>query len=140
LPRRFVMGLDLGGGSVRCLLLDLAGAAPIVVSRGWPELVGGASDLDLEAIFARLAEASRAALAQAGSDAEVAGLAVSAVRFGSVVIDRDGGSRRLERDSRAALRRSRWRPRRAPSCSNAPGTGPSPSLPRRSCARSQGGR
>ena len=103
--RRFVMGLDLGGGGVRCLLLDLAGAAPVVVARGWPALAGGATDLDLPAIFARLAEASRAALAQAGGDAEVAGIAVSAVRFGSVVIDREGRALLAvaNRDSRAAF-------------------------------------
>ena len=64
MPRRFVMGFDLGGGSVRCLLLDLAGGAPVVVSRGWPAFGGGATDLDLEAIFACLADATRAALAR----------------------------------------------------------------------------
>ena len=103
MPRRFVMGLDLGGGGVRCLLLDLAGGAPLVVSRGWPDLGTGAADLDLEALLARLAEASRTALARAGGG-EVAGLAVSAVRFGSVVIDREGRALLAvaNRDSRAA--------------------------------------
>ena len=90
---------------MRCLLLDLAGGAPVVVSRGWPAFGGGATDLDLEAIFACLADATRAALAQVGADAEVAGVAVSAVRFGSVVIDRQGRALLAvsNRDSRAAM-------------------------------------
>src|SRR4030095_3124960 len=56
--------------------------------RGWAYF-GGTSDLDLDALFARLAEASRAALARAGDTAEVAGVAVAAVRFGPVGIARD---------------------------------------------------
>jgi autoinducer 2 (AI-2) kinase len=97
------MGLDLGGGGARCLLLDLAGGPPIAAARGWADF-GGTSDLDLDALFARLAEASRAALARAGDTAEVAGVAVAAVRFGTVVIARDGRPllAASNRDSRAA--------------------------------------
>ena len=104
MTRRLLMGLDLGGGGVRCLLLDPAEAKPIVVARGWADF-GGAGDLDLEGLFARTAEAARAALAAAGTGAEVAGVAVSAVRFGTVVIDGDGRPllAASNRDSRAAL-------------------------------------
>jgi autoinducer 2 (AI-2) kinase len=99
------MGLDVGGGGARCLLLDVAGGDPLVASRGWSAFGGSGVDLDLEALFAKLAEASRAALALAGADAEVTGLAVSALRFGGVVIDRAGHPVLAvsNRDSRAAL-------------------------------------
>ena len=105
MTRRFSMGLDLGGGGVRCLLLDHDGGAPLVALRSWAELGGAGGDLDLDALLARLAEAARAAIAQAGGAAEVAGVAVSAVRFGAVVLDRDGDAvlAVTNRDSRAAL-------------------------------------
>jgi autoinducer 2 (AI-2) kinase len=98
------MGLDLGGGGARCLLLDLAGGPPIVAVRSGAAFGPPAGDLDLDALFAHLAEAARAALTQAGGP-EVAGVAVTAVRFGSVVIDRDGRPllAASNRDSRAAL-------------------------------------
>jgi phosphoglycerate dehydrogenase-like enzyme/sugar (pentulose or hexulose) kinase len=103
--RRCLMGLDLGGGGARCLLLDLAGGEPIVASRSWADLFVPGLDLDLEAVLARLAASARAALAKAGDAARVVGLAVTAVRFGSVVIDRSGRVllAASNRDSRAAL-------------------------------------
>jgi phosphoglycerate dehydrogenase-like enzyme/sugar (pentulose or hexulose) kinase len=104
LARRCLMGLDLGGGGVRCLLLPEAGGDPIVAACVWT--LGGANqDLDLDALFARVAEAARAALAAAGSGVEVAGVAATAVRFGAVVLDRAGGAllAASNRDSRAAL-------------------------------------
>jgi len=105
LPRRFVMGLDLGGGGARCLLLDPSGGEPLAVLRPWADFGGPGVDLDLDALFARLTETVRAALARAGSDSEVAGIAVSAVRFGCVVIDSKGRPllAASNRDSRAAV-------------------------------------
>src|SRR5688572_1979989 len=99
------MGLDLGGGGARCLLLDLAGGEPIVAARGGAGFGTPGADLDLEAILAHLAEASRAALAKAGDEVEVVGIAATAVRFGSVVIDREGRAllAASNRDSRGAL-------------------------------------
>jgi autoinducer 2 (AI-2) kinase len=103
--RRFLMGLDLGGSGARCLLADVDGGPPIVTARGWAEFGGGGADFDLEDAFARVAEASRAALAQAGAGAEVLGIAATAVRFGTVLLGE--GERALfaatNRDSRAAL-------------------------------------
>jgi sugar (pentulose or hexulose) kinase len=103
--RRCLMGLDLGGGGVRCLLLPLEGGEPIVAARAWASFGGAGVDLDLEALFARVAEAARAALAEAGGAVEVAGLAATAVRFGAVVLDRAGRAllAASNRDSRAAL-------------------------------------
>jgi phosphoglycerate dehydrogenase-like enzyme/sugar (pentulose or hexulose) kinase len=103
--RRWWMGLDVGGGGARCLLLPEGGGEPIVAARGWSALGGANLDLDLEALFARVAEAARAALAAAGDGAEVVGIAASAVRFGAVVLDRAGAPllAASNRDSRAAL-------------------------------------
>jgi autoinducer 2 (AI-2) kinase len=96
------MGLDLGGGGARCLLLDVAGGSPLIEARPWTA-AGAPGDLDLDALFASLAEAARAALARAGA-VEVLGVAATAVRFGSVVLDRDGRAlvAASNRDGRAA--------------------------------------
>ncbi len=103
-PRRFLLGLDLGGGGARALLLDPERGASLSVLRAWASF-GSDSDLDLEAAFGRLAESVREALARAGDGAEVVGIAASAVRFGSVVLDRGGRTllAATNRDSRAAL-------------------------------------
>jgi autoinducer 2 (AI-2) kinase len=104
-PRRLLMGLDLGGGGARCLLLDLETLASVVAIRAWSGFGGDGGDFDLEAAWARLAESCREALARAGSGAEVVGIAASAVRFGTVVLDRAGGAllAATNRDSRGAL-------------------------------------
>jgi autoinducer 2 (AI-2) kinase len=99
------MGLDLGGGGARCLLLPEGGGEPIMAARAWSAFGGAGVDVDLEAVFARTAETARAALAAAGGAVEVAGVAVTAVRFGAVVQDRAGRAllAASNRDSRAAL-------------------------------------
>jgi autoinducer 2 (AI-2) kinase len=99
------MGLDLGGGGARCLLLPEGGGEPILAARSWSALGGAGVDVDLDAVFARVAEAARAALAAAGGAVEVAGIAVTAVRFGAVVLDRAGRPllAASNRDARAAL-------------------------------------
>lgn len=103
--RRFVMGLDLGGGGARCVLLDVESLDTLAAFRPWAGFGGDGADFDLEAAFARLAESCREALAQAGVGAEVLGIAASAVRFGTVVLDLDGGVllAATNRDSRAAF-------------------------------------
>ncbi len=102
---RWLMGLDLGGGGVRCLLLDVERGESRVAVHPWRDFGAAGGDLDLDAIFAELAACVRAARAGAGPEAEVAGIAVSAVRFGTVVLD--GADRPLlaatNRDARAAF-------------------------------------
>jgi autoinducer 2 (AI-2) kinase len=101
---RWLMGLDLGGGGVRCLLLDVDRGESRVVLHPWREFGGAGVDLDLDALFGQLGACIREAWGGAPSGAEVIGIAVSAVRFGTVVL---GGDDRpllaaTNRDSRAA--------------------------------------
>jgi autoinducer 2 (AI-2) kinase len=104
-PRRLLMGIDLGGGSARCLLLDPERFTTLVVSRSWSVVGENGEDLDLEVAWARIAECVREACARAGAGAEVVGIAASAVRFGTVVLDAQGGAllAATNRDSRGAL-------------------------------------
>ena len=104
-PRRLLMGLDLGGGGARCVLLDVERGTSLSAFRPWLGFGGDGGDFDLEAAFAQLAESAREALARAGAGAEVVGIAASAVRFGTVVLDRAGRVllAATNRDSRAAL-------------------------------------
>ncbi len=105
MTRRLLMGLDLGGGGVRCLLVDAQGLESHSTLLPWLEFGGNGADFDLEAAFARVGAVCRAALARAGAGAEVIGIGVSAVRFGTVVLDADGRAllAATNRDSRGAL-------------------------------------
>ena len=92
---RFLLGLDFGGGCGRCLVLDLEGGAITTAVRPWtfPTLAGNptAFEIDLEATWQRLGEATREALARAGArPGQVAGIAATSMRHGSVVIDAAG--------------------------------------------------
>ncbi len=83
------MGLDVGGGSARCLLLDPDGGAVHAVAEPWqPPRDPADGEADTGVIWSTLARASRAALAAAGARAEdVAGIAVTAMRLGAVALD-----------------------------------------------------
>jgi len=90
---RFSMALDAGGGSGRCLLVNVEDGAITAAARSWthpaaPGTGGMGSDLDLEQIWTRLAEAAREARERAGAAPEdVAGVATTSMRFGMVVVD-----------------------------------------------------
>jgi sugar (pentulose or hexulose) kinase/phosphoglycerate dehydrogenase-like enzyme/ribulose-5-phosphate 4-epimerase/fuculose-1-phosphate aldolase/putative sterol carrier protein len=92
----YAIGLDLGGGSVRCLVLDLETsavtcAARKIASTPAPGTSGLGFDLDLEKASAGLAGATREALARAGARAdEVAAIACTGMRLGTVVVADDG--------------------------------------------------
>jgi len=92
----YFMGIDLGGGGVRCVLVDAAGATSFSASRPWtfqpePHPSGLAFGIDLDPAWELIGEACREAVAAAGLTGEqIAGVAVSAIRFGTVIIDRDG--------------------------------------------------
>jgi len=108
---RFSMALDAGGGSGRCLLVNADDGTITTAARSWthpaaPGTGGMGSDLDLEQIWARLAEAAREARERAGAAPEdVVGLATTSMRFGMVVLD--GEDRSLyagpNRDARAVV-------------------------------------
>ena len=91
-----LLGVDAGGGSIRALVLDpvrgpLASARRAWAQRPAPGTGGLGIDLDLDDAFARLAEATREALARATvSGRDVVGVAVSAMRFANVVLDAHG--------------------------------------------------
>ena len=89
----YLLGMDVGGGGGRCLLVDVESGACVGAWRSFahPAVEGAAGlgyDLDLPALWRKLGEASREVLAGAGvSPSQVAGVAASAMRFASVVLD-----------------------------------------------------
>ena len=89
------MGLDLGGGSARCLLLEVASRTrrlglPALQPHAPPGVPMG-SDFDAEATWSLLGEASREALARAGAaPGDVLGVAATSMRHGSVLLDAQG--------------------------------------------------
>jgi autoinducer 2 (AI-2) kinase len=93
----YAIGLDLGGGSVRCLLLDLARGQTVctarpIASTPAPGTSGLGFDLDLERVAAALAAATREALARAGADGgEIRAIACTGMRLGTVLLDAAGG-------------------------------------------------
>lgn len=96
MARRLLLGLDLGGSGVRCLLLDSDNGERRIATRSWrfpaaPDTFGLGSDLELDSIWHAIGETSRDCLEQfSSSPEEVVGIAVSALRFGTVILDRTG--------------------------------------------------
>ncbi len=82
-----VLGFDLGGGSGRALVLELASGRSFAARCEWPKPIG--TDLDLEAWFQRLARAAREAHQAAGGP-EIRGIAAAGMRFGTVMLDGAG--------------------------------------------------
>ncbi len=106
----YAIGLDLGGGSVRALVLDLGTgvatcAAEPIASQPAPGTSGLGFDLDPAGVADALASATRSALARSGARTdEVRGVACASMRLGTVVLD-DTGAVLLavpNRDARAA--------------------------------------
>ncbi len=92
----FLMGLDLGGGSARCLLLELASGQLHSASRRFAAQphagIPMGSVFDAAATWALLGEAAREALARAGAaPSAVLGIAATSMRHGSVLLDAQGG-------------------------------------------------
>jgi autoinducer 2 (AI-2) kinase len=89
------MGLDLGGGSARCLLLEIGSGRVASASRhftphGLPDVPMG-SAFDEAPTWALLAQAAREARERAGAaPAEVVGIAATGMRHGSVLLDAQG--------------------------------------------------
>ncbi len=93
---QFLMGVDCGGSSVRCSLVDPRGGRRSTASRPWrqapaPEAGFFAFDIDTELCWRLVQEAAAAALRQAGAAAaDVIGVAVTGMRFSAVIVDRAG--------------------------------------------------
>lgn len=106
----YLMGLDVGGGGGRCLLLDVADGSVTRGFRAWsfpaaPAAGPGAVDADLGRIWHDLAAAAAEARESAGAPPEaIAGVAVTAMRLGAVVLDAAGATLYAapNRDARAA--------------------------------------
>jgi len=98
MDRPLLMGIDLGGGGARCIVADPQDGRCTVATRPWsfppsPHPMGLAYDIDLDLTWQLVGEACREAIAMAGaSNAEIAGVAVSAIRFGSVIVGKDGSA------------------------------------------------
>jgi phosphoglycerate dehydrogenase-like enzyme/sugar (pentulose or hexulose) kinase/ribulose-5-phosphate 4-epimerase/fuculose-1-phosphate aldolase len=94
--KTYFMGIDIGGGGVRCLLVSAEDASCVSALRTWsfpPEAhaSGLAFGIDLDTTWDLIGEACREAVAAAGiSGEQIAGVAVSAIRFGTVIIDKGG--------------------------------------------------
>ncbi len=93
MSRRFLMGFDIGRRGGRCLLVDAESGPPTVVSRSWA-CAGAAGAggpglaLPLAEIWEALGSAAREALARSGARPdEVAGIAASAERFSTILLD-----------------------------------------------------
>ncbi|MCH2170163.1 hypothetical protein MK489_05235 [Myxococcota bacterium] len=96
MPKRFLMGLDIGGGSGRALVVDLDSGAVATATRPWrfpaaDSAIPMGFDADLDTLWQQLGAASHEALERAGAAApEVIGVAVTSMRFGLVVADAQG--------------------------------------------------
>jgi len=96
MSRRLLMGIDLGGGSVRCALLDAetgacSASALAFHSEAAESTSGLGYEIDTDELWKTVGQASRGALARANaSPTEVAGVAVTAMRFASVLLDAAG--------------------------------------------------
>jgi autoinducer 2 (AI-2) kinase len=109
--QRFVLGLDLGGGAIRALLVEVETRAPCVSARPW-RFTPAAADLlmaldfdpeetwrDVGAVVRDVRERARAAPEQ------ILGIAAASMRHGSVVLDAEGDVLLAapNRDARGAL-------------------------------------
>ncbi|GAB5451352.1 MAG: hypothetical protein Hals2KO_16800 [Halioglobus sp.] len=94
----WMMGIDLGGSGVRCLLVNADNGRRVDAAHPWqftqaPGTFGTGYDLDLDTLWNAVGAASRDALASGNIAADdVAALAVSAMRFSTVVLDKAGSA------------------------------------------------
>ncbi|HTX78835.1 MAG TPA: FGGY family carbohydrate kinase, partial [Longilinea sp.] len=92
----FLMGLDVGGRSGRCILLDVNSGKVFAANRCWePHVAPGSGgfgyEIDTTKYKTLLAEAICEAMGKAGATPkQVAGIAVVSARHSSVLIGKDG--------------------------------------------------
>jgi len=90
---QYLMAIDVGGGSGRCLLLDPETGTTKTAKRNWthpaaPGTSGLGYSIDTNDILKKLGEASREVLAKAGAvPNQIAGIAASGMRNTIVVMD-----------------------------------------------------
>lgn len=92
----YLMALDAGGSGGHCLLVDVSDGALTRAFRSWThpaarETGGLGTDLDLDLVWATLAEAAREALTKAGATPDqVLAVAATSMRHTTVVLDANG--------------------------------------------------
>jgi autoinducer 2 (AI-2) kinase len=92
---KFLIGLDVGGGGGRCLIVDIESVGTTSAFRTWkfqklPELPT-ASEMDTGHAWRLLGECVRESLAASGAPPErVAGIAAAGMRHASAVLDAEG--------------------------------------------------
>jgi len=95
MKKTYLMAIDVGGGSGRCLLLDTETGAVKTAKRNWthpvaPGTSGLGFSMDTGDILKKIGGASREVIAKAGIDpSQVAGIATSSMRNTTVVLDAD---------------------------------------------------
>ena len=94
--KQWILGIDIGGSGVRCLLVNTkTGNTFSSACSGWefpaaPEVIAG-FDIDLDKIWRHIGETSHNVLVKAGVNGDsVASVAISAIRFGTIIVDKDG--------------------------------------------------
>ncbi len=110
MTKPWLLGIDLGGSGARCVLVDRSSGALVSASGTWeftaaPGTFGTGYDIDLELVWRVVGQACRDALQAAQIEpAAVAAIAVSSIRFSTVVLDAAGESLLAvdNRDARAA--------------------------------------
>lgn len=91
----FLMGLDCGGRSVRCALVDAHGGRVITAARPWrptpsPDAGFFAFDIDTDHCWRLVRETVGDAVQKAGAHpGEILGIAVTGMRFSAVVVGQD---------------------------------------------------
>jgi sugar (pentulose or hexulose) kinase len=94
MKQKFLMGLDAGGGSGRCLLVNITTGEVFSTTRPWThplavEAGGWAYDLDLDLIWGAFGDAAQDVLQQAGaSPEEVLGISATSMRHSTIVLDK----------------------------------------------------
>jgi autoinducer 2 (AI-2) kinase len=130
----YLIGLDVGGGGGRCLIVDTASGETRSVFRPWslspdPAAGGFAYRMDPDVLWKTLCGAVREALRQGGiQPGEVAGIAATSMRHTTVVLDREGGVLLMtpNRDARAAAQGMQLAAERGEELQRITGHAPSP--------------
>ena len=133
----WLLGIDLGGGGIRVVLAEASGRRSVCVDeplahRPAPGSGGAGFDVDVEGLWRALGRMVPAALSAAGvAPAKVRGVAVGALRLGSVVIDADGEVllAASNRDARGAAQGLRLAAEHGAALSRATGMWPLPNSP-----------